>query len=188
VFSLVNSTASYVASPVNAASIGARSVTGRMLMSGSSIGIAPRRRTSVAVREAWLSLRGTNTRLANSGSASNQLIVSRSRTTSPTITSAGVPMPASRTRSAMSASVPITTRCSGLVADWITAAGVAGERSPNVTSALASDPSRARPIKITTLPVCPRSSAKSKSAFSRVVPLKNTTLDAKSRCVRLMPA
>ena len=107
---LVNTAQRYREKSRTASSSSAVSSSGRTSMVGASTASAPSSDSSSASALAWVLERVTNTRLPNSGRESNQLSLSRRRTTSPMTTATGGAMSDARALSTMSASVPTTVR------------------------------------------------------------------------------
>jgi hypothetical protein len=120
-------------------------------MVGASTGSAPSARSRSESSPAWWRVRGTSTDTPCSGRRSNQAIWSRSATTSPTTITAGFSRPAAATRAAMSASVPVTVCCRGVVPQPTSAAGVVAARPP-ATSAAAISPILPTPMYSSSVP------------------------------------
>jgi hypothetical protein len=107
-------------------------VRGSMRIAGVSTTAAPRSVRRAARPLACARARVTTTLRPNSGRRSSHSSSSRSRATEPTSVIAGGPMPACTTRSAMSASVPLTARWPGKVPRSTTATGSVGGRPPSI--------------------------------------------------------
>ena len=157
-------------------------------MAGISTTAAPRSSSESRRLETCSRARVTTILRPNSGRRSNQRKRSLSRATSPTTITVGGSIV--RARSAMSASVPKITSCSGRVPQRITATVVAGAR-PRSTSARAMAARLRVPImKASVLfePATPCQSTREPAFEGFSCPAMKHTEEASSRCVRGMPA
>ena len=102
-------------------------------MAGACVTIAPRSVSVAASPLACGRARVTTMRRPASGRRSRHASSSRRPATGPTIVTAGAPTPASATRSAMSASVPVTTRWSAIVPRSTTATGSSALRPSSIS-------------------------------------------------------
>ncbi len=155
---------------------------------GASTGSAPSARSRSESALAWWRVRGTSTRLPESGRVSNQASSSRSAATSPITVTAGGATPTAF--SAMFASVPVTTSCRGVVPQRTSATGVdAG--LPCATRAPAIAPRRPTPMSSTSVPGNRASASRSTCASGlsgSSCPVTTANAGARPRCVTGIPA
>ena len=130
-FALVKTIQSYCPRLARAASSSDVSAIGAIRITGNSTGSAPRAISRSESALACSRARVTSTRFPKSGrdrTSSNQRSVSRSRTTSPTMQTAGGVSFARFTSSTIVLSVPVTTRCFVQVPHCTSATGVSAAR------------------------------------------------------------
>ncbi|OPY04112.1 MAG: hypothetical protein A4E67_02550 [Syntrophaceae bacterium PtaB.Bin038] len=130
-FALVKTIQSYPSRPARARSMSPQFAGGAMRIVGKRIASAPSAASSRANSPACSSGLVTTMPFPNRGLASNQSSLGRSATTSPTTRMDGGLNPCFFAFAAMSASVPVSVCCSGVVPHRMSAAGVSGAFPPS---------------------------------------------------------